>query len=610
MREVDLSIVTFRPDLALLQKLLASLAEPLAQPTRRRLFIQDNSPEPEVTARIEALPETARGGAFETVDIARSESNVGFGRGHNANAARGSARFLFVLNQDCVLEPGTLGELLAHAEADDPKVGTWELRQIPYEHPKDYDPVTLDTSWCSGAALLVRREAFDSIGGFDPRLFMYGEDVDFSWRLRAKGWRLGYRPRFAVVHRTYAHANEVKPLQLFGSVLANLCLRARFGGMLRTLQGVTMLVAEIAGPQSFPGRRKGLVQALARFFARWFYFARTSVRPTDSFKPFFAGWGYEMRRDGAFHEFTSHRENPSRDAPLVSILIRTVDRPAWLREALTSCANQTYRNLEVVVIEDGPERSRAIVEDFADRMAIRYRSTGGSVGRARAGNLALREARGEWLNFLDDDDLFFADHVEVLVESARHAGVAGAYALAWETQTRFIDRSHAHYEEVVHLTRHRQRFDRLTLWHHNYLPIQAVLFHRRLWERYGGFEEDMDQLEDWNLWTRYTLDEDFLLVEKTTSKYRVPFDVRDAAERQVRLDKAYADALQRQQKLLVTLSPREITRMADAYARSHALMVVTESDVRRLLGSSRLFAKLAAYRRPAGRVLRRWGWIK
>jgi hypothetical protein len=39
-------------------------------------------------------------------------------------------------------------------------------------------------------------------------------------------------------------------------------------------------------------------------------------------------------------------------------------------------------------------------------------------------------------------------------------------------------------------------------------------------------------------------------------------------------------------------------------------MMVTESDVRRLLGSNRLVARLAAYRRPAGRVLRRWGWIK
>jgi len=85
------------------------------------------------------------------------------------------------------------------------------------------------------------------------------------------------------------------------------------------------------------------------------------------------------------------------------------------------------------------------------------------------------------------------------MNAALKARVAGAYALAWETQTRVIDRDNARYEEVMHVTRHHQPFDRLTLWHHNYLPIQAVLFSRALYERHGGFAEDMDQLEDWNL---------------------------------------------------------------------------------------------------------------
>ena len=228
------------------------------------------------------------------------------------------------------------------------------------------------------------------------------------------------------------------------------------------------------------------------------------------------------------------------------------------------------------------------------------------MGRAHAGNLALSAATGEWLNFLDDDDLFFADHVEVLVDAVVRNNVAGAYALAWETQTEFLDREHANYREILHITRHHQRFDRLILWHHNYLPIQAVLFNRRLWERYGGFAEDMDQLEDWNLWTRYTLEDDFVLVPKTTSKYRVPADARIAAERQALLDQAYDDALERQRALEVKLSPRAISEMADHYVRSQAVMMVTRNDLRRFLGSHRLLARLASYRNPARHVMRRW----
>ena len=609
MREVDISIVTYQPDLALLTQLLDSLSEP-AGGAVRNLFIQDNGPDPQAAVNLVALRELQPGGAFARVDVKYSGANLGFGKGHNANVARGKAPWVLVLNQDCVLEPGVLGRLLDAAAAAPADVAVWELRQIPYEHPKAYDPVTLEAPWASGAAMLVRREAFDAVGGFEPRIFMYGEDVDFSWRLRAKGWRILYQPKLAVVHRTYREAGEVKPLQVLGGVLTNLCLRARYGGLIQALKGLAMLCGEILAPQSFPGRRWGLVKCGFAFLWRSPYFFWTSVHPAHGFRPVFSGWGYELRRDGAFVELRSERDVPRPPRPLVSILIRTVDRGAWLREALASCANQTYPNLEVVVIEDGPETSRAIVEEFAGRLAIRYRATGARGGRAKAGNLALAEARGEWLNFLDDDDLFFADHVEVLVDAVQQAKVPGAYALAWETQTEFLDRQHARYEEVFHLTRHYQRFDRLTLWHHNYLPIQAVLFHRRLYEKYGGFDEDMDQLEDWNLWTRYTLEDDFVLVGKTTSKYRVPADSHVAAERQALLDKAYLDALERQRALRVTLSPRQISEMADAYVRGQAVMMVTRNDLRRLVGSSRLLARLASYRQPAQRALRRLGLLR
>jgi glycosyltransferase involved in cell wall biosynthesis len=393
-------------------------------------------------------------------------------------------------------------------------------------------------------------------------------------------------------------------------VQGNLCLRARFGGLLPTMKGLAMLAGEITAPPSFPGRRLGLVRSLLRFVARWPYFAMTRVRPTAAFRPVFAGWSYELRRDGAFTEMRSQRDKPWVKPPRVSILIRTVDRPAWLREALASCANQTYPNLQAVVVEDGPERSRAVVEEFAGKLDVRYIATGKRVGRARAGNVALAAATGDWLNFLDDDDVLFADHVETLVEAVLETGAAGAYGLAWETQTEVRDRERAEYVERRHLTLHNQRFDRLTLWHHNFLPIQAVLFNRRLYERHGGFAEDMDQLEDWNLWTRYTLQDDFVLVGKTTSKYRVPAEAQVAADRQQLLDRAYADALERQRSMRVTFSPREFSEMADLYARKQTVVMVTRDDLRRFVGRNRFTARAAAYRPVAMQVLRRMGWLK
>ena len=603
MRGLDVSIVTFRPDLPLLEKLTASIAEQAAG-QNVSVLILDNSPDSETTSRIAALPPLQPGGVFSRIDVRHSPTNVGFGRGHNANAARCTAPFLFVLNQDCIVEPGVLAPLIEIAGNDECRVAAWELRQIPYEHPKAYDPVTLEVPWVSGAATLFRRSTWDAVGGFDPALFMYGEDVDLSWRLRAEGFRLRYLPKLAVVHRTYAVAGEVKPLQVLGGVLTNLCLRARFGGVLRTMQGLSMLAGEVLAPQEFPGRRRGLIKAFVRFLRQWPHFAMTRVRPTASFRPIFSGWGYEVRRDGAFVAFRSKRENPRRDPPLVSILIRTVGRGAWLRQALESVAQQTWPNVEAIVIEDGPPTSKAIVDEFRRRLVVRYRATGEKVGRAHAGNLALAEARGVWLNFLDDDDLFFADHVEVLMDAVEGARTKGAYALAWETLTATNDGARADYVEIAHFTRHRQPFNRLTLWHHNFLPIQTVLFHRDLYERYAGFAEDMDQLEDWNLWTRYTLEDDFVLVEKTTSKYRVPAGARDAAGRQERLDRAYQDAVNRQREMRVTLSPRQISQMAEDYSRSQSLVMVSRGDVRRFVVERPWLARIAAWRHPVVRRLR------
>lgn len=606
MRAVDVSIVTFRPDIVLLEKLLASIAEQATGLTLN-VVILDNSPDHAMLPTISALPHLQPNGAFLRVDVTRSPSNVGFGRGHNANAARCTAPFLFVLNQDCILEPGVLAPLLELAGSDARRVAAWELRQIPYEHPKAYDPVTQEVPWVSGAATLFRRSTFDAVGGFDPSLFMYGEDVDLSWRLRAKGFRLRYVPQFAVVHRTYATAGEVKPLQILGGVETNLCLRARYGGFTRTLQGISMLAAAVLAPQDFPGRRQGLVRAFFRFCKRWPHFAMTRVHPVRRFWPQFIGWGYEVRREGAFVAFRSRREEPRRDPPLVSILIRTVNRGAWLRQALETVATQTWPNIEAVVIEDGPARSQAIVDEFRGRLTIRYKATGENVGRARAGNLALAEARGEWLNFLDDDDVLFADHVEVLVDAVQAADTKGAYALSWETLITIVDRDRAEFTEIAHSTRHHQPFNRLILWHHNFLPIQSVLFHRDLFAKHGGFAEDMDQLEDWNLWTRYTLDDDFVLVEKTTSKYRVPAGGRDAADRQERLDLAYQDAVDRQHAMAVTLSPHQISTMAEDYARSQSVVLLSRSDLRRYVRERPWLARIAAWRHPVSRHLKRRG---
>ena len=130
----------------------------------------------------------------------RSDRNDGFARGINLLARQGRGEYVFLLNPDAEVAPDCLDRLIERAEAD-PGIAICEARQQPTEHPKAYDLSTGETTWCSGAAALIRRTAFDEVGGFDDRLFfMYCEDVDLSWKLWLSGWKCVYVPEALVGH--------------------------------------------------------------------------------------------------------------------------------------------------------------------------------------------------------------------------------------------------------------------------------------------------------------------------------------------------------------------------------------------------------------------------
>ena len=157
--------------------------------------------------------------------VLRLERNLGFAGGCNAGAAATTAPLLFFLNPDAQPAPGCLDALRAAAEAH-PGWGAWqalvalaggaevntsggEVHWLGVGWSGGYGaPVAAVTgdrevAFASGAALVVRRGAWDAAGGFDPDYFMYGEDLDLSLRLRLAGWGIGLA-RAAEVEHDYA----------------------------------------------------------------------------------------------------------------------------------------------------------------------------------------------------------------------------------------------------------------------------------------------------------------------------------------------------------------------------------------------------------------------
>lgn len=567
---LDISVVTYNSE-----RWLAAFMRSLRQqdyPCRHiRLLFRDNGSTDGTVAALNAI---AANDASEFAEIrVDAGTNVGFGQGHNANLAHAAAPWILVTNVDLEFEPHTLRTLVGIARADMPDIAAWECRQKPFEHPKHYSPVTGETAWCSSACILYRVEVLRQIDGYEPRLFLYGEDVEISYRLRDRGWRLRYVPQATVWHFTYTEASEVKPAQFLGSTLANVLLRFRYGNLREIVQGLLMYVGLFLLQPHIPAQRRQLLRNGLQMIRLAPYFLRTRKQSSRYFP--FRLWDYEMIRHGAFHEHAP--QDASQPKLLVSILVRTVaGRSGKLAEAVACVAAQTYDAIELVIVEDGSDTATTLVEQLRESgrfAAVQYQALP-KVGRCRAGNAALEISTGQLLCFLDDDDLFYADHVEILVNVLQgKPELGGAYALSYEVRTEVISAEPWVYRDISHNLIHRQPFSRALLWHHNFLPIQTVMFRRTLYESKGGFDPELDNLEDWNLWVRYTLEQDFEMVDKVTSLYRVPARPEEAVMRQNVLDDYYAKAVAKHAALQIVLNPNQVVRMAEEIARD--LYVVT-----------------------------------
>lgn len=558
---VGVVIVAYSPDIPALKGLVCDVVsglEPLVPGVQ--VFLWDNSPAPQALAAQYV-------GDDRVAVMAENGSNIGFGAAVNRVVERTQKDWYIVLNQDLRLAEGGLARAVAAILRADPSTAVLEFAHRPCEHPKEYDPVSGETPWFSGAAFCVSREAFTEVGGFDHRLFMYGEDVDLSFRLRLRGMRIVYLPDCVVFHDDIVGNYGQKPLQEVYDRANNILLRIKYGSALVALRGILWLMAESLYFW-FKGRRIDLLGVLSRVSrnARDFWINRMTGA-SQAFRPVFERWRYCRHRSGGMHVIET-----AVAAQKVSIIIRTMNRPRMLAEAIKTALGQTHPHIEVVVVDDGAGQGQRVVETFpsASGREILYVRTTGGVGRAAAGNIGLGHCSGDFVCFLDEDDQLYADHVEVLVGHSTANNLKLSYALAEEVSSEYtgdddwIDGSVA--------VRYRQEFSRVLLWYKNYIPIQSVLFSRSLYEDMGGFDETLDLYEDWSLWVKYSTRVDFGFVPKTTSRYRI-FTRRKA--RSTTFGDSYAHAASTHDYPGFTVSPVEFRRMVAEYIRQRCLLCLT-----------------------------------
>jgi glycosyltransferase involved in cell wall biosynthesis len=209
---------------------------------------------------------------------------------------------------------------------------------------------------------------------------------------------------------------------------------------------------------------------------------------------------------------------PSCDAPpRVSVIIPSYNRADLLLEALESVFRQTWKNFEVIVIDDGSTDDTATrIEPWLSRICFLSQP---NRGVAAARNHGIRYARGELICFLDSDDLWMPTKLE---EQISFSEQNAQYALI-ATELEGFDNSGQISTGVKAGMYHiRDGFVLEHLLFSNWIQTSTVMVRRQDVLRVGGFDEDVGQFgEDWLLWMRIAAEAPIYFLRNPLVRYRI-----------------------------------------------------------------------------------------
>lgn len=167
----------------------------------------DQSEDTKEFTKVKDIIEQSKKNIGESIKITlNKQPNYGFGKGHNEVYRKNKDSYgdsFIILNPDSIIHHNLIDNIVKYLEQlKDVNWGLLELAQFPSEHPKYFNPQTLETNWVSGAGTVINSKAFENIGMFDENIFMYGEDVDLSMRMRMNKYKILHLPKAQFTHLT------------------------------------------------------------------------------------------------------------------------------------------------------------------------------------------------------------------------------------------------------------------------------------------------------------------------------------------------------------------------------------------------------------------------
>jgi len=436
-------------------------------------------------------------------------NNLGMMGNYNRCFRAGTGRFVVVLGSDDLLYPGHLASQVAalelHPESDLVYTQcqwideTGAVTQQPV-HPghrlcsyfgrrdEVVDLLSFD-NYITPSAVMFRRAVFAHVQLVDGNVHR-PDLVAGVWELWTRIAR--HNPDFVFLRqRTVGY-------RVHGGQIS----QSFYSSSKPLLEHTEILELNLACPEVLPRLR-------AKASLIWDLYQRRQIQYSQEVRAQIAD------RVAAIHRalFASERAEDT-SAPMFSIILTTYNRPGLLIDALRSVQNQAWQDYELIVINDAGEPVEHVLAQVD--MPVTYVRQGRNQGLSAARNAGLKLARGRYIVYLDDDDIYLPNHLAVLAEAfVRHPGSVIYTGVEYvserlEGEQRIeLARSQPYCHEV---------FDRDRLFTQNYIPVNTWAHPREMLNVVGEFDTGLAAFEDWDMLLRLATHYPFVHVPLVTTE--------------------------------------------------------------------------------------------
>jgi glycosyltransferase involved in cell wall biosynthesis len=201
--------------------------------------------------------------------------------------------------------------------------------------------------------------------------------------------------------------------------------------------------------------------------------------------------------------------------PQVSVVVATYNYGRFLAGALDSVLGQTFADYEIIVVDDGSDDQTAeVIAPYLQHPSLRYIRTE-HVGQPKAKNTGIRAARGEYVAFLDADDLWLPTKLEKQLTLFKQTDSSLAVVYC---RRRWMDEEGREFDRP---DRSPQRVDVLgSLFHRPFICFSSSIVRRTVFDDVGMFDESIPMAIDYDLWLRIALNYRFDYVDERLVRYR------------------------------------------------------------------------------------------